>query len=434
MLRQKHWQLLFGAALIVMLGGCTASGSWLRNVERPLHQNQPDLALQVLEQNGNTDGLALYLVHKGMLLRMVGDIEGSIHAFETAKPLITFQEATSISELASSLVLTEGLGGYQPPPYEQVQLHFYQALNRLDVGDVEGARIEAMQIDILLERRWGGSAPFGSDAPARFLTGLIFEANGEPDNALIAYRKAYQSYSEHGHVGGVPAELQRRLLRLTRVNGLHNEFEKYAEAFGKQRQDEAIAALRNQKAHGELVLVAGTGLVPHRYEEVAMHMDPASGTTVAIALPSLSSPSNTISGVGLRLNGSVLARGEPIADLAALTSAQLEDELPGLIAKSIARNVAKAIAAQEAQEQFGLFGGLMVNIAGAAMEAADIRSWSTLPQHIQVASVALEPGTYTDLGVDYYGTNGQVATQALGREVRVHPGAPTVLSVHRVSP
>ncbi|HLU62259.1 MAG TPA: hypothetical protein VKZ99_07905 [Gammaproteobacteria bacterium] len=416
-------------AFAMLLGGCVAAGGWLRSVEQPLYHNQPDLALKHLESAGQKDGVALYLIHKGLLLRMAGDIEGSIAAFEAAKPLITFQEATSISELASSLVLTEGLGGYQPPPFEQIQLHFYQALNRLELGDLEGARVEAMQIDILLQRRWGGFAPHGADATARYLSGLIFEANGEPDDALIAYRKAYQVYREHGRV---PVDLQRRLLRLAYINGLDALVQQYLREFGDTRLEEALQMLEREQ--GELVLIAATGLVPHRREEVAMHFDPQLGFSVAMALPALSFPHDAIASVAVRHDGRVLQGDEVLADLAELSGAQLEAEMPALMAKAIARNVARAIAAREAAEEMGAFGSFMVNVAGAAMEAADIRSWSTLPRHIRVVSVPLAPGTYTGIEVDYHGSNGHVATQSLGREIHVRAGMPTIVGVHRVSP
>src|SRR5690606_41974400 len=72
-------------AFAMLLGGCVAAGGWLRSVEQPLYHNQPDLALKHLESAGQKDGVALYLIHKGLLLRMAGDIEGSIAAFERSE-------------------------------------------------------------------------------------------------------------------------------------------------------------------------------------------------------------------------------------------------------------------------------------------------------------------------------------------------------------
>lgn len=413
----------------LLLSGCAATGNWLRNIEQPLLLNQPDLALQALEAAGGSEkDAALYLVNKGILLRMSGDLEGSIQAFEAAKPLITFQEATSISEVASSLTLTEGSDGYQPPAFEQVQLHFYQALNRMDLGDWEAARVEAMQINILLERRWDGIAPFGSDAAARFLTGIIFEGVGESDNALIAYRKAYEAYSEGSTIGGIPVELQRRLLVLTQENGFDQEFEDFAAEFGEERRNEALAMLKSS-GDGEIILVASTGLIPHRYEESSTQMDPTSGKIYTMALPALVPPRGTIMGVNLQRGGQLLGVAQPLVDLSVLSQKTLDDELPGLIAKSIARNVVKNAGANQVEEQFGFLGGLMANVAAAASESADIRCWNTLPQYIQVLSVRVKPGTYSDLAVEY----GNAVSEPLRRQVSVSAGAPTVVSVHRVA-
>ncbi|HEX7048496.1 MAG TPA: hypothetical protein VF275_13095 [Gammaproteobacteria bacterium] len=418
------------SVVFLLLSGCAATGSWLRDIERPLLLNQPDLALQALEAAGGSEkDAALYLVNKGILLRMSGDIAGSIQAFEAAKPLITFQEATSITDFASSLTLTEGSDGYQPPAFEQVQLHFYQALNRMDMGDWEGARVEAMQINILLERRWDGIAPFGGDAAARFLTGIIFEGVGESDNALIAYRKAYEAYKDRSTIGGVPVELQRRLLLLTKRNGFDQEFETFAAEFGEARKLEALATLETSGDMGEIILVASTGLIPHRYEASTTQMDPTSGKVYTMALPALSQPLGTIMGVSLQRGGELLGKAHPLVDLSVLSQKTLDDQLPGLIAKSIARNVVKNAGANQVEEQFGLLGGLLANVAAAATEAADIRCWNTLPQYIQVLSVRVKPGTYSDLAIEY----GNAVREPLGQQVSVNAGAPTVVSVHRVA-
>jgi hypothetical protein len=166
-------------AVCTVLAGCATYGHALRDIDLAVQQGRPGDALARLESLGRGGGNeALYLVNKGMLLRLQGDIAESVAVFEAAKPLVTFQEATSVSETAGKLVVAEGTTSYQPRPFERLQLHILQALNHLELDNWDGARVEALQIDLLLQRAYGGSAPQGGDAFARYLSGIIFEGLG----------------------------------------------------------------------------------------------------------------------------------------------------------------------------------------------------------------------------------------------------------------
>lgn len=421
---------LLGLCLVQLAcAGCVSKGLWLREVERSVRVNQPQAALSQLESRDiQASDPALYLLHKGYLQRMLGDIEGSIASFEAAKELVTFQEATSISELASNLTLSEGSGNYQPPAFEQLQLHFFQALNRLDLGDWEAARVEAMQIDILLERRWQGSAPLGGDASARYLTGLIFEGNGESDNALVAYRKAYQAYQQNPTVS-VPVDLKQRLLYLTRQLGLQGEHDALVQEFGPGLVT-ATDQLEQEyaQAGSELVVIAATGMVPFRYENSVVEQDPLSGRIYRLSLPALSANGDAIGSLELHADEKAVV-SQPLEDLSAVAQRTLSDELPGLLAKAIARNVAKnAVANQVAEED--AFAGLLVNFLSAATESADVRSWSTLPARIQLLRMPVNPGEYENLMVEYYTAQGaHLRRESLGT-VEVSQGKPTVVGIH----
>jgi len=106
-------------------------------------------------------------------------------------------------------------------------VHVFAALNYLELGQPEAARVEVLQIDLLL-RQLAERAPepaLGVDPFARYLSGMIFEALGEDSDALIAYRKALEAYRLQQPLTGlaVPAALQADLLRLTRRLGLADE-------------------------------------------------------------------------------------------------------------------------------------------------------------------------------------------------------------------
>jgi uncharacterized protein len=83
-----------------------------------------------------------------------------------------------------------------------------------------------------------------------------------------------------------------------------------------------------------------------------------------------------------------LGSSEPVESLSAAAERALDDEMPGLILRAIARNIAKNRIANEAGKENPGF-ELLVNFASAVIENADVRSWSTLPETLHLARVPL---------------------------------------------
>lgn len=415
-------------AALLFMNGCAVYGHAMRDIDLAVQQGRPADALAKLEAlDTGVSNAALYYINKGVLLRLNGDIAGSIAAFEAAKPLIGFQEATSISETAGRLALAEGMASYQPRPFERLQLHVLQAINQLEMNNWDAARVEAAQINLLLDRVYNGSAPQGGDAFARYLSGIIYEGLGEDDNALVAYRKAMQAYDHNGSIRLLPADLERRLLLLTERFGLNNEYEKFAARFGEKRVAQARALARQFSSTdvGELVVVGMTGLVPRRYEVTSMHQDFTSGKLYRISLPALRQRPGSSRRILLVEDNNEIAHSEPVEDLSVAAQRALDEEIPGLIARSIARNVVKNRVANEAGENSqGL--EFFLNIASAVLENADVRSWSTLPERLHLLRVTLPSGMH-ELSATFEGT---ATRQPLGT-INVSPSRPTVVSVQK---
>jgi hypothetical protein len=96
---------------------------------------------------------------------------------------------------------------------------------------------------------------------------------------------------------------------------------------------------------------------------------------------------------------------EVLTDLDAYARATLKDEQPDVLAKTMIRAVSKqvavAVASNEAKKHGGEFGevlGLAVNLLGSTAatlsEVADTRSWSTLPNHVTGTLLDLPAGRY----------------------------------------
>ncbi len=123
---------------------------------------------------------------------------------------------------------------------------------------------------------------------------------------------------------------------------------------------------------------------------------------------------------------------EVVSDLDAYARATLKDDQPKLLAKTIIRVVAKQVVAGEASVQAkhavggpaGQFVGAVVDLVGSGAatlsEIADIRAWTTLPNHIDATLIDLPAGTY----------NIELAREGASRPlgpVRIHPGQLVIL-------
>lgn len=419
--------LLLGAiAVCGALGGCATYSDSFGVIEHSLSSRKYDAALQEIEkQSSSKTSRVLYLLDKGMVLRMKRDFAGSNKALEAAKTEMERLYAASVSENALSFIVNDATVSYAGDDYEQVLVHLFIALNYLELGQLDEARVEALQVDIKL-REIGEKIPgnkFTEDALSRYLTGMIYEELGEWSDAMIAYRKAYEAYRKHqvNYDLAIPDMLKHDLLRLALRLGLADEAVQYRQEFGIEPPHEGK---RLQEQEGELVYVLNNGLAPIKREKIVGATSTHASVTVNaaalpvfvnIALPYYESRTNNVVSARISASGKQIYT-QKMEDIEAIAKASLDSRMPAITARSIARAVSK-VAIQESVDRAGrnrenelaveLLSSLVVRVAAVATERADTRSWLTLPANIQLARLSLPPGSYT-ISVDLLGTDEQV--------------------------
>ncbi len=405
--------------LALSLVACAGMGRDFQRVESELVRGDTDAALAYLEPlAGSRLNRALYDMNRGMVLRHAGDLDGSVAAFERAKRETGRLEAISVSETLATWAVAEGADSYQPPTHEHLLLHAFQLLNFLELGDLEAARVEALQIDLGLRRidPAEGRAPDGGDAFARHVSGLAFEANGDWSDAMIAYRRAYQAYRRQDVA--IPADLQRSLVRLADHLELVEERDGYAEAFDISGWE----PMARNRDRAMVLWVVQAGLGP-RLEERTMVVQAAADQFVRVSLPALRPRPSSLRGARITANGT-LANADPTESVSGAADRWLERQMPGLIARSVSRNVARYAVTERVREESPAL-GLLVNVAGLFLEQSDTRNWRTLPDSIYLARLDLPPGERR-LQLEYLGGNASVlATEE--RSATLAAGGVTVL-------
>lgn len=410
------------------LAGCASYTEMVRDVERELIAGNPQAAIRALDSQpalGRDD--TLYHLNQAMLLRMAGDFAASNAAFEKAKTAIEQKDAVSVSEQAGTLVVNESLKSFVGEDFERALLHLYSALNYLQLAQPYEARVEVLQVNLFLEslakKKSDDSRSYTEDALCRYLAGMIYEDLGEWSDALISYRKAYEAYEKYQAIYGIaiPEALKHDLLRLTKRQGLTEEYDKFVKAFD-------ITTWRDfsdWQEFGEVVLLLHNGLAPEKYSNVARFPILHSGQLVSVALPAYARRPNPVQRVSLKINDETIL-AQPVENIEGIAIQSLDDRLPGLTAKAIARATLKYNVTKQAHQQGGDVAGLIFNIAGALSETADTRTWFTLPAQIYMARSAVSPGVH-NVTLRLIGRNGEVLDRRDFGQIVVRKGKKTFL-------
>ncbi|MDR3162431.1 MAG: hypothetical protein LBT81_01030 [Helicobacteraceae bacterium] len=418
----KLKSFLFSAFLALFAIGCAPHSSKFAPIESELVRNNPKGALEKLTSK-EPDGadLLVHQLNEAMLLRMNGEFTQSSVVFESAKQTIDTYDAVSVSEQTASLLINDEMSAYSGFDFERVLIHFYSALNYLELGDIAGARVEALQADIRMGALDTGE--YADDPAMRYLSGVIFEALREQSDAVIAYRRAYEAYKQGGVFSvAIPDVLKGDLLRISSRAGLKEENIRLQNEFKMSN----FATLK--KGEGEIVAIVSVGLAPLVKSESILV--PAHARMIRVALPKLEFRQRFGVAPTLSINGGLFVC-ERFYDISALFGYVMKNKLPEITAKTVARVVAKelmaeAVGASGDNKGASLAAKLLVQLFNAATEIADTRSWQTLPDELYIARVILPSGTY-DVDVSY----GDMKTIEY-KQIAVREGGSSFLSPHFV--
>lgn len=380
----KNIPALYGALLLfTTLSGCATYSDWVGHMEADISQGHPDKALKILEKHASRKDEVLYLLNRAMLQRMAGDFEASNGSFEAAKAMISRLSAISVSEQGEALTVNDMMRSYTGDYYERVLIHVFEALNYLALNQIDQARVEAQQLDVILKQH--GDNTNYEDGFARYLTGIIYEDLGEWDDAMIAYRQAYDAYRRYPRQleMPVPQQLKSDLIRLADKVGLNDEARRYRERFDIKSVDQI------PHNDGELVFILSTGLAPlKRSIEVRTITD--SGQVVTVSMPAYEDRRPTV--IAARVNANNKSTTTDLMEnVDTLAKDALEKQKPLILARAVARAVIKTKTSKEAGGHNDTL-GLVVNLANAITDRADTRSWSTLPNLICLARMPLAAG------------------------------------------
>ncbi|MFN8548528.1 MAG: hypothetical protein U0527_11365 [Candidatus Eisenbacteria bacterium] len=395
------------AFLLLVGGGCAAHRASLDAVTAALRRGDATAALATYESSRRDQGDLLFQMEHGHLLHIAGRWEESNAAFEEAERIARELYTKSISREAVALLTTDLALPYRGMPYELQLIHYYRALNYLELRKTDDALVEARKANLELSQYASGEedTALRQDAFLQYFTGLLYASAGEWNDALVSYRTARELYGkyEEEYALPVPGCLERDLARTSNRIAIASE---------RNGQDDVapnvILFLESgyvpfrtsvelnfpvfEDGGGEAWDRAGRyfdryGADPYRYA----YREPSVHHVLRVAFPRLVELPPEVRSIEVVAAAGDTVRSIQALDLARVAWAEFNARRPAMLLRTVARALAKEVARASAdREAHGL--GVLVNILGAASEQADTRGWVLLPGRIDLVQVHLPPG------------------------------------------
>jgi len=301
-----------------------------------------------------------------------------------------------------------------------------------------------------------GDASLAGGAALEYVTALVYELGGERQDAAVSYRSAARAFESDDATARVPPWFFCDAAANARDLGDVDE----AEELGGGEDCHPVG----DDSTGRVNLFVGCGYVSRLVEQsinLPIFKDdewkdekkfahtlagrrglPAGRRKVKywlrVALPSLSPGVESFSRlrvtsrpVGLAVRGvraqkkSARVWAATLIDVDDLAARVYDARAGSVMFRAVVRALIKYGAKRKADKKNAAL-GTFVNIVGAATEAADTRSWSTLPGKIMMARLVLPAGRW-NLQLDLFDGIQRVGTVAVD-SVCVHPDSDTFVS------
>lgn len=428
-------------SLIMILSGCAtlqltdlfqSYHSQMKSVKLAQRQGDFVKAQNLLsERSASNNSYVLSLLERGRLQFLAKNWQASQKTFAEANQLVEEQRNKAKIQLSKGIeklgavVSNDSATSYHVPYYEQSMLHSYQALNYLFQQDLPGALVEVRRANLVQETALkayenevyqaqselannGMSSDSVNNAyPSMtnvigkvkngfqnaftfYLSGILYEASGELNDAYIDYKRAVEIYPENTY-------LQQDVLRLATQLDMSDDLAKFQQRFGKYQ---AIKA----NSRGQIAIIVEQDIVNSR-QDTTLHL-PVGRSNSGLKFFSFSLPVYN-EALPLRSKLSVSNEGQSyqaneIVRIQSLAAKDLKEQLPSLLTRQVVRVVAKEQVRQKLSREAGDIGNILASIYNITSEQADTRSWSTLPDEIDIIRMSAPSGKQT-LQLQLYG-------------------------------
>lgn len=380
-----------------------------------LRHGDVEVASANLQDQG---GDFLFNVEKGRLLQLQSRYEASKTAFESSDSAWQAQQqkaTISLSDSGESLAsfaLNDNVNSYQPADYELGFLHLYQALNYIQLNKLSDALVEFRRANMVQEqakavrestineerdslKQEGVNTDIGDvlakypsssrtlkttqNAYLYFLSALIFEAEGDNNDAYVDIRRALAIVPDNPIVIKHAFRLAKKLSVGDDLSLLKKQYPSYASD-----------TVKNDGANVIFIVESGVVEALQPWQQSLYVYDyHGQSDLYSLALPYYRMQSD-ITKTQVELNEHILPLNE-LADVNLMAQQQLSERIPGIALRQLIRLVVKKQIRDETAQDNPL-ANLMLNVWNSLTEQPDTRSWISLPSRVSVGEKRVQAG------------------------------------------
>ncbi len=410
--------------IIILAGFCSCLSYYQRNIKfnQAFENAQYPEAEKILTKDKkaeNRKNKLLYWLNMGVVNSLQGKYKESNDYFEKAFQF-TEEFHFKVTQEALGLLINPNFVDYKGEDFEVLLIHYYKAINYIFLDDKESALVECRRTYNGLNKlndKYKSDNRFKRDAFMYTIMGLIFQSNGEFNDAFVSYRNAYDTYKDdyaRFFSSSVPLQLKKDLLRTAAKAGMPDMVDFYEKEFGLKYDP---TEYNNDK--GELILFWNNGLGPVKAEwSINFTIVRGQGGQVNFVnndlnlsfpfiLTNNSSSNNNLSDLEfirvafpkyverpllfnsaeITYNGTT-AQLYPAQDLNAIAFKSLKDRMLVDFGKALLRVASKKAAEYQARKE-NPYAGAALGVLGAISEKADTRNWMTIPHTIYYTRMQL---------------------------------------------
>lgn len=383
----------------------------------------------------------LYYFDLGVLYHYNGNYKESAQNFDKAEKIYDDLYTHSVTNEAAAIVTNDNIRPYRARPFEVLVLHEMQIMNYLAQRDIDGAMVEVSRAQkAMTELYQKDNDKTNDNGFLRYLTAIVYEMAGEPDEAAIAYYKTVRAYDEN--ILNLPKEAREfvieNLIRSDREDDLK-----------KLKLDNSIETTKAKAAYdlGQEIIIVGYaghgpiltelkmsgtyvngGMLNLTYKDSKtgkitssnIGAPPVAGASngetfhISFALPEAHSFKSLVQRFNVTVDNQSGIRPEKVMALDKELEMNLKDDFANTMTRTAIRVVLRTIAAQAAKKAMksdnailNLFTSISTDIAQDQMEKADLRIALFLPNSIQMTRIPVEPGSH-EVSVAAEGETGTV--------------------------
>jgi uncharacterized protein len=396
----------------LILAGCVG-GTIFSKLDQNLAQGDCAAAITLIDKSADRYGSnaqLLYLLDAAMVTMQCGDFKAAQAYFQQADALAERLWTESVSRNALAMVTNDTVLPYAGEDFERVMIHLMSAIGYLEADEPDEALVEARRLDTLLtlfNDKYEKKNVYREDAFARYLSGILYEGDGDWDAAFIDYRRAAEVYQEDYPDYGtdLPQMVVDDLVRaagivdrMNDIKGLVPEGRLDGQPDGQSDQRQAAEG----PDQGRVVFITFAGYAPQKVQD--MLVVPTPYGPVGMAFPRMEVTPPQCSQGRLTLNGEdhfFEADLVLVEDIDRIAVKNLDDRKGRILAKMIARAAAKQVAIHSISRSTDdhdlqqVIEAILNLLNIVVVEKADTRSWQTLPGRIYMTRLHVPAGLYT---------------------------------------